>query len=204
MKPALQLRKIGAINNRPFLSDRFYKIIVDGYTPLVYTYYKVYHKVVSKIEISLYDILKDVSNKSGIPIAVLKGEMLWEGKKRKREVVEARQFYFKRARDKTKHSLARIGLLVGKDHATVLHGIKTVNNALLREYEIFFGNKISDKPRPEKYTREIIIKLRQESTESIEKIKPAEKIFQPEICKIGGDIITFHRPMIDGYHAPIQ
>lgn len=203
MKPALQPKKIGAINNRPLLSDRFYKIIVDGYTPLVYTYYKVYHKVV-RIEIGLYDILKDVSSKSGIPIAVLKGEMLWEGKKRKREVVEARQFYFTRARDKTKCSLERIGLLVGKDHATVLHGIKTVNNALLREYEIFFGAKIPDKPKPEKYTREMIIELRQKSAESIEKIKPAEKIFQPEICKIGGDIITFHRPMIDGYHAPIQ
>lgn len=43
---------------------------------------------------------------------------------RKREVVYARAVYFKLCKEHTRNSLARIGRSVGKDHATVLHGIK--------------------------------------------------------------------------------
>lgn len=73
-------------------------------------------------QVNLNGILFDISQKSRIPIETLKA------KTRKREVVEARQIYFKRAKELTTSSLASIGELVGRDHATVLHGIKTVGN----------------------------------------------------------------------------
>lgn len=56
---------------------------------------------------------------------------LAESSTRKREVVQARQvsMYFSKAL--TKASLANIGSQIGdKDHATVLHACKTVNNLL--------------------------------------------------------------------------
>ena len=47
---------------------------------------------------------------------------------RKREVVQARQVTWWLAKKLTRLSLAAMGEPFGKDHATVLHGIKTVNN----------------------------------------------------------------------------
>ncbi len=48
---------------------------------------------------------------------------------RKREVVQARQITMSFLKQYTKYSLAFIGnSLAGKDHATVLHSIKTVSN----------------------------------------------------------------------------
>lgn len=52
-------------------------------------------------------------------------------KTRKREVVQARQIAMYFAKTMTKSSLATIGASIGgKDHATVLHACKTVNNLL--------------------------------------------------------------------------
>ena len=45
---------------------------------------------------------------------------------RKREYVEARAFYYELARKITIHSLAEIGKPLGKDHATVIHGLRNV------------------------------------------------------------------------------
>jgi len=67
---------------------------------------------------SLDGILFQVSEKTGIPVSMLKNG------KRKREVVDARFVYYRRAKEKTRHSLIEIGKLVHRDHATVLHGIK--------------------------------------------------------------------------------
>jgi chromosomal replication initiation ATPase DnaA len=48
---------------------------------------------------------------------------------RKREVVQCRQIIHYFCKEYTKESLYRIGLFVGgKDHATVKHSVKTVNN----------------------------------------------------------------------------
>ncbi len=48
---------------------------------------------------------------------------------RKREVVEARQIAMYAIKVQSSLSLSQIGLICGdKDHATVLHGIKTVAN----------------------------------------------------------------------------
>ena len=77
-------------------------------------------------------ILRDVSNKMNIEMESLKR------KTRKREIVDARYIYFRRAKEKTKATLASIGLLVGQDHATVLAGIKkatTDDSTLVKKYQ---------------------------------------------------------------------
>lgn len=94
----------------------------------------------------IYHILGEVSELSGITIEDLKS------RSRKREVVITRQYYFKRSKEKTKSSLAAIGALVGKDHATVLHGIKAVENTygMIDDYLVFFGEKKPvEKVKPE-------------------------------------------------------
>jgi len=54
-----------------------------------------------------------------------------ESKTRKREIVQARQIAMFFAKELTKQSLAAIGSQIGKkDHATVLHACKTVNNLI--------------------------------------------------------------------------
>lgn len=49
-------------------------------------------------------------------------------KTRERNYVEARAMYYKIVRDNTKLSLEAIGKSVNRNHATVLHGIKTLSN----------------------------------------------------------------------------
>jgi len=52
-------------------------------------------------------------------------------KTRKREIVQARQIAMYFSKSLTKDSLAFIGKVIGnKDHATVLHACKTVNNLI--------------------------------------------------------------------------
>lgn len=56
---------------------------------------------------------------------------LLQSKTRKREIVQARQIAMYFSKSLTKSSLASIGALIGgKDHATVLHACKTVNNLM--------------------------------------------------------------------------
>lgn len=56
---------------------------------------------------------------------------LAESSTRKREVVQARQVAMYFSKSMTKSSLATIGSQIGdKDHATVLHACKTINNLL--------------------------------------------------------------------------
>lgn len=85
--------------------------------------------------VNLNGILLEISQKSDIPLEALRS------KSRKREIVENRQIYFKRAKDLTACSLASIGALVGKDHATVLHGIKVVDTVreLGQLYRYYFN-----------------------------------------------------------------
>ena len=46
---------------------------------------------------------------------------------RKRQYVEARAIYFKLCREFTQLSLEQIGESVNRDHASVLHGVKSIN-----------------------------------------------------------------------------
>lgn len=88
-------------------------------------------------EISIEYIQKVVSDYFSIPIDVI------NSKTRKREIVQARQISMYFSKKYTKSSLATIGLHCGnKDHATVLHACRTVNN--LTETDKQFNNFISE------------------------------------------------------------
>lgn len=74
-------------------------------------------------EVSIEYIQKVVCDYFELPIEILKS------KTRKREVVQARQIAMYFSKKMTKSSLANIGAHCGgKDHATVLHACRTVNN----------------------------------------------------------------------------
>lgn len=79
----------------------------------------------TKREISIDYIQKVVCDYFDMPVDGLKS------KTRKREIVQARQIAMYFAKTMTKTSLTSIGSQIGgKDHATVLHSCKTVNNLL--------------------------------------------------------------------------
>ncbi len=86
---------------------------------------KLINKLVknSKRELSIEYISKVVCDYFNMPVDAL------QAKTRKREVVQARQIAMYFSKSLTKYSLASIGAQIGsKDHATVLHACKTVNN----------------------------------------------------------------------------
>jgi len=76
-------------------------------------------------EITIDFIQKVVCDYYRIPIELM------QSKTRKREIVQARQVSMFFSKNMTKSSLASIGAQIGgKDHATVLHACKTVNNLI--------------------------------------------------------------------------
>lgn len=88
-------------------------------------------------EVSIDYIQKVVCDYFDLPIELLKS------KTRKREIVQARQIAMFFAKKMTKSSLANIGLHCGgKDHATVLHACRTVNN--LQETDKHFRKYLDD------------------------------------------------------------
>ena len=79
----------------------------------------------TKREISIDYIQKIVCDYFNMPQEII------NSKTRKREIVQARQIAMYFAKSLTKSSLATIGSQIGgKDHATVLHACKTVNNLI--------------------------------------------------------------------------
>ncbi len=79
----------------------------------------------SKREISIDYIQKVVCDFFNVPVDMM------QSKTRKREIVQARQVAMYFSKNLTKSSLATIGAQIGgKDHATVLHACKTVNNLI--------------------------------------------------------------------------
>ncbi|MDZ4823080.1 MAG: chromosomal replication initiator protein DnaA [Flavobacteriales bacterium] len=88
-------------------------------------------------EVSIDYIQKVVCDYFDLPIELLKS------KTRKREIVQARQIAMFFAKRMTKSSLASIGAHCGgKDHATVLHACRTVNN--LQETDKHFRKYLDD------------------------------------------------------------
>jgi chromosomal replication initiator protein len=76
-------------------------------------------------ELSVDYISKVVCDYFSLPVNQL------QTKTRKREIVQARQLAMYFSKNLTKSSLASIGSQIGnKDHATVLHACKTVNNLI--------------------------------------------------------------------------
>ena len=103
-------------------------------------------------EVSIDYIQKVVCDYFDIPIELMKS------KTRKREIVQARQLAMYFSKQLTKNSLANIGLHCGnKDHATVLHACKTVNNLIDTDKQ--FRGYVSD---IEKKLTNSTIALRQE------------------------------------------
>ncbi|MFA5297856.1 MAG: helix-turn-helix domain-containing protein [Lutibacter sp.] len=77
------------------------------------------------MEITIPFIIKTIENYFNLPEGSI------QIKTRKREVVQARQIAMFFSKNLTKSSLASIGSQIGhKDHATVLHACKTVNNLI--------------------------------------------------------------------------
>ncbi len=88
---------------------------------------KMINKLVknSKREITIDFIEKTVCDYFNMSVNII------NSKTRKREIVQARQIAMYFAKSLTKQSLATIGAKIGgKDHATVLHACKTVNNLI--------------------------------------------------------------------------
>lgn len=88
---------------------------------------KLINKLVknSKCELSIEYISKVVCDYFNMPVDAL------QTKTRRREIVQARQIAMYFSKNLTKFSLANIGTQIGnKDHATVLHACKTVNNLI--------------------------------------------------------------------------
>lgn len=76
-------------------------------------------------ELTIEHIQKVVCDYYKIPVELI------QSKTRKREIVQARQISMYFSKNLTKSSLANIGYHIGgKDHATVLHACKTVNNMI--------------------------------------------------------------------------
>ena len=71
---------------------------------------------------TLDEILEGVCNFYGLEVAAVAVPS------RKVELVKARQQYCKIAKEATKNSLREIGEKIGRDHATVNHSIKQVND----------------------------------------------------------------------------
>ncbi|PID93003.1 MAG: chromosomal replication initiator protein DnaA [Bacteroidetes bacterium] len=76
-------------------------------------------------EVSIDFIQKVICDYFNLPLELL------NSKTRKREIVQARQLAMYFSKKHTKSSLATIGLYCGnKDHATVLHACRTINNLI--------------------------------------------------------------------------
>lgn len=91
----------------------------------------------TKREVSINQIQKVVSSYFDLDVATL------QSKTRKRHIVQARQLAMFFAKRMTKASLASIGSQIGKrDHATVLHACKTVDN--LTETDKQFRKYVED------------------------------------------------------------
>ena len=84
---------------------------------------------------SPFQILRDVSRRTGFTLEQL------SSKTRQREIVDARFVYYRRCREVSKASLASIGLPIGKDHASVHHGIREAYNTqnVVKLYEQCYG-----------------------------------------------------------------
>jgi len=82
-------------------------------------------KLINKINVIEYDGLIDFVISTACKIFGIREEVL-KSKYRGLEVVNARKFAYKMLREHTNMGLEAIGIeLGGKDHATVLHGLKT-------------------------------------------------------------------------------
>ena len=107
--------------------------ISSTYLNKVLPYFRQFGFIYSGFQVELDLIQRVVCTYFDIPIDTMKS------KSQKGDIVQARQFIFKFAIEMTKHSSGFIGKKTGgKDHATVLTGVKTINNRIERERVVRF------------------------------------------------------------------
>jgi len=87
-------------------------------------YRRVEECLATKVYSTPMQILIEVCMKTNMSIDQMRS------KTRKRGIVDARFVYFRRARERTKASLAMIGREVNRDHASVLHGVTEAHNTI--------------------------------------------------------------------------
>ncbi|NLH53540.1 MAG: hypothetical protein GX459_11940 [Bacteroidales bacterium] len=107
---------------------------------------KIVYRKIEGLAVDLYlaplEVLNDVCQKLHISADALKS------KTRKREIVEARHIYFRRACEITRASLSKIGAVVFRDHCTVIYGRKQAHEVpdLIKKYESIYGKaKVQNK-----------------------------------------------------------
>jgi len=127
----------------------------------------------------LVNIKDYIYNKFGV-------DLLENSNSRKRRLVELRTLFFALAKDKTELTLSNIGTYLNKDHATVLHSLKSWNNFISKDYQIYYdefleipnGNINSKKYLKKKFAKELIkeyeYKLKQRTTEADDIINQLE------------------------------
>ncbi len=106
---------------------------------------------------------------------------------RLRARVYARAVYFKLCRQHTFCSLSEIGMSVGRDHATVLHGIKIFDDVIV-EYEINLY-EVYDK----------LNKLISKCTKTRERDINPEKYYRNKYA----DLLVEHRTLLNEYRTLI-
>lgn len=107
---------------------------------------KIMAQLVSPI-LSTWFILKFICERLNVNVVDIRGSS------RKREVVEVRHIYCHICKRITKYSLDVIGREINRDHATVIHGNKTIQN--LSTYD----------PQIKKKVHEILIDLMSQANE---------------------------------------
>jgi len=88
-----------------------------------YIYVGTFNKFVPTGKINKEEILRIVCNELEMEFDELKNR-----KTRLREFVYARQLYGYFCKIYTKESLSSIGKFINKDHATIIHSVKQINN----------------------------------------------------------------------------
>lgn len=113
-------------------------------------YKKLQNSTKDKIFSEPVQILRDVARRTGVPVEML------ISKTRIRAVTDARFVYFRRCREVSKASLSQIGLPVGKDHASVMHGLKEARKTqqVINLYNKCYGEAESQKKTVEQLTSE--------------------------------------------------
>ena len=94
-------------------------------------------------------------------------------KTRTYEVSTARWLYIKIARENTKHSLKSIGVIINRDHSTVLHGVNNV------DFELSFNKDLQNK-----YEAALIISLSKLNTQNVEQIDQRISELKSELLKL--------------------
>jgi hypothetical protein len=117
-----------------------------------------------KLYMTPIQTLLDIAKRSGFSVDQLKS------RSRKREIVDTRYCYFRKAKESSRASLASIGAEVDRDHASVMHGIREAReqSAVVDLYNRLYGQTKIETPS-----------LGQDKTGRISNIQPIQRPVLP-------------------------